>query len=105
MNNIFNYLKSWGFAKSYGTRMIQYELIHNYTLNKCKNQFHNNNTQYYVKIDNVVYPKYVPKMFNKTIDFDCLNKNKKRNRILLWTKFVGSDDFFYGIFLYLIIYF
>ena len=95
-NNIFNYLIS------YPTHMIQYELIHNHTLNNCKNQFHNNNAQYYVEIDNEVYPKFVPKMFNKTIDFACLNNNTKRNRILLWTKFIGSDDFFYGIFFCLI---
>ena len=64
--------------------------------NRCKHPFKISDTQYYIKIENIVYPRHVPKMYNQTINYKCLNKNKKRNRILLWTKFIGSDDFFYG---------
>ena len=52
--------------------------------------------QYYVNIDNTIYPQYVPKMLNKSINFECMNQNIKRNRILLWNTFVGRNDFFFG---------
>jgi hypothetical protein len=94
---IFNQLIIFALNKNEITQVIHFDIIHNYSLNECKNQFYENYTQYYVKIDDELYPKYIPKIFDKRINFDCLNKNKKRNRILLWTKFVGSDDFFYGI--------
>ena len=55
-----------------------------------------NKKQYQINIDGVVYPRHLPKAFNKTINYVCLNKNKKRNRILLWNTFVGRIDFYYG---------
>lgn len=54
-------------------------------------------SQYYVNLDGVKYPQYVPLYFNRSIDFDCLNSNPKVKLILLWTKFYGDDSFYYTI--------
>jgi len=43
-------------------------------------------------INNIQYPKFIPLINDKSIDFKCLNsKNKKYNKtILFWNKFIGS---------------
>lgn len=53
-------------------------------------------SQEYFNIDGISYPRYVPLYYNKRIDFNCLNQMKTRFRILLWTTFVGTNDFHYG---------
>ena len=50
----------------------------------------NNPNQYTVNIDGVVYPQYVSLHFDRRINFDCLNKNKKLKKILFWNKFYGK---------------
>lgn len=50
--------------------------------------------QYYVDIDGVLYPQMMPLSMNKSIDFDCLNRNRKIKRILAWNKFFGHDYYF-----------
>ena len=39
--------------------------------------------QYFVRIDDVTYPRHVPLFQNRSIDFACLNLGKVK-RILLW---------------------
>ena len=55
------------------------------------------NLQYFVNINNEKYPKSVPLFYNKSIDFDCLNKNERIKKILFWNKFFGSDSFSLGL--------
>lgn len=57
----------------------------------------NFNLQYFVNINNEQYPKSVPLFYNKSIDFDCLNKNERIKKILFWNKFFGSDSFLLGL--------
>lgn len=35
-----------------------------------------NQEQFYAKIDGEIYPKLVPSFFNRSINFDCLNRKK-----------------------------
>jgi ferredoxin-like protein FixX len=53
--------------------------------------------QYFVKIDGVTYPQYLPLHFDNRIDFDCLNRNKNLKKILFWNLFYGDDSFYYSL--------
>ena len=53
--------------------------------------------QYFVTIDDVVYPKRVQLFKNQTINFECLNKNDKIKKILLWNSFFGDESFSLGL--------
>lgn len=53
--------------------------------------------QFYVKIDGEIYPKLVPSYFNKSIDFECLNRKQTIKKILLWNDFGPWVDFKYGL--------
>ena len=56
-----------------------------------------NDSQYWVNLESVRYPQYVPLHFNKSINFTCLNERKSLKTILFWNKFYGHDSFYYGI--------
>jgi hypothetical protein len=43
----------------------------------------------YYEIDNEFYPKSLLLHQNKSINFKCLNQNKKIKIILFWTKYYG----------------
>jgi hypothetical protein len=53
--------------------------------------------QFYVNINGVQYPQHVPIYYNRTINFDCLNTMRRRNRILLWNPFFDDKSHGYGI--------
>jgi hypothetical protein len=50
-----------------------------------------------VSLDGRNYPQYVPLYRNKSINFECLNKNKVVKKILYWNLFFGWPDFRYGL--------
>lgn len=55
--------------------------------------------QYYTKINDQLYPKYLPLFQNKSINFNCLNlnsKNKPIKRILFWNNFFNLEYSRYG---------
>ena len=52
----------------------------------CEPTFKTNN-QFYVNIDGEIYPKIIRLANNKSINFKCLQKNKKSKIILLWNLF------------------
>ncbi len=55
--------------------------------------------QYSALIDGVEYPKgSVPLYLNKSINFECLNRNKHLFKILFWTKPNWLNDEFFGKF-------
>lgn len=56
---------------------------------KC-NPIKSASNQRYFKIDNQLYPKSVLLHKNKSIDFQCLNQNKRTKVILFWTDFYGN---------------
>jgi alpha-1,3-fucosyltransferase len=74
------------------------ELIKNKQLNLNKecNPI-NYNKPYKIMIDGEIYPKRDLLTLNKSINFECLNKNKILKKILLWNKFVGDDTFLVGL--------
>ena len=63
---------------------------------KCKPIRYDSNHNYF-KIGNEIYPKSFQLHKNKSIDFDCLNQNKKTKLILFWNKFYGKLDHNYGV--------
>jgi hypothetical protein len=68
------------------------------SLNKICNPIkpnYKNSNQF--QIDNQTYPKSILLHKNKSIDFDCLNKNKNTKIILLWTKYYNKKDHAYGL--------
>lgn len=71
----------------------------NKTLNFKRNcnPFIENERNFRIKIDDVVYPKYIPLRDNKKINFSCLNEATKPKVILYWTNFYEKEDFYYGL--------
>ncbi len=55
-----------------------------------------NHKQYSVEIDGVSYPQYLYLNQNKSINFECLNKNEDIKVILAWNKWYGEANFGYG---------
>lgn len=55
-------------------------------INQRCNPIFENSSQQYTIIDGVQYPKSIPLYLNKSINFECLNKNKIK-RILYWVDF------------------
>ena len=53
--------------------------------------------QYTIQIDGHTYPKHLNLHTNKSINFKCLNQNKKLKLILLWNKFWDITDYRYGL--------
>ena len=62
--------------------------IQNVINSKCFPIKKNYKHQYY-EINNESYPKSLLLHRNKSINFECLNKNKKIKTILFWTKYYG----------------
>ena len=52
--------------------------------------------QYYVNIDGVTYPQFIPSLHNQSIDFDCLNVLNTTKKILNWNTFFGQNCFTFG---------
>lgn len=44
--------------------------------------------QFYVKINGLRYPRSLPLIKNKSLNFECLNKSANLKRILLWNTFL-----------------
>ena len=78
------------YLKSY-QNAIKLEIAKNiiYFDSKCE-PIYENIKQFTIKIDGIEYPKFLPLVHNKSINFDCLNKNKNIKKILLWNKNIGS---------------
>jgi hypothetical protein len=54
--------------------------------------------QYRVTIDGVEYPRYVPLLHNKSLDFGCMRKiNSKPKLILFWTTYFADEKWWYGL--------
>lgn len=87
--NSLSYNKEW----SHQTTDLLYE---ENSLEYC-NPYSDELKQFYVEIDNSTYPKYVPLFYNQSINFECLNKNKRKNLILFWNKWFGTSNFDYGL--------
>ncbi len=49
--------------------------------------------QYYANFNGDIYPKILRLSFNKSLNFECLNKNFKPNIILFWNPF-GNDIYY-----------
>lgn len=64
--------------------------------NDC-NPYIVNATKFSIKIDGQIYPKSIPLSRSESIDYECLNKNKKVKLILLWNTFFSSEDFYFGL--------
>lgn len=59
----------------------------------------NNSLQYYAKINGQVYPKSLPLILNKSINFSCLNsysRDKSTKTILFWNNFFNLGYSRYG---------
>jgi hypothetical protein len=54
-------------------------------------------SQYIVLINGIKYPRSVPLYLNKSIDFECLKRNKHVYKILFWTKPSWLNDANLGI--------
>jgi hypothetical protein len=65
-------------------------------IDKTKSLF-TNDRQYKIKLDGKMYPKYVANYFNRSINFECLNKNPKKKVILFWNPFFGNQDYGFGL--------
>ncbi|CAF0794199.1 unnamed protein product [Brachionus calyciflorus] len=57
-----------------------------------------NSEQFYAEINGQKYPKIIPSFFNASINFDCLNSNlNKPKLILLWNEYGPWVDWKYGL--------
>ena len=65
----------------------------NLSTSQCRPLF-SSNKQYYANVNGEIYPKIVPLILNKSINFECLNKQTAPKIILMWNSFFG--DKFYG---------
>ena len=59
--------------------------------------FNKNASQFSIQINNKTYPQYIALYQNKSLNFECLNKNKDKKLILFWNKFFKDPSFGYGI--------
>lgn len=50
----------------------------------------------YFNISGTIYPKYIPSYLNKSLNFDCINKDNNSKVILSWTSWFGSHNFGLG---------
>ena len=67
--------------------------ISNVTVNSSCMPFFkkSNQAEYYADIDGQKYPRVIPLFLNKSINFECLNKeSNKKKIILMWTKYFGK---------------
>jgi hypothetical protein len=57
-----------------------------------------NEDDFSVIIDGVRYPHSVPLHKNRSLDYDCMRrKNRKQKLILFWTEWFGNPTFNYGL--------
>ena len=56
-----------------------------------------NATNFEIFIDNFTYPKLIPLRDNRTINFECMNEQRRSKVILFWDKFYAREDFYYGL--------
>ena len=61
------------------------------------NPYISNSKFFTIKINNETYPKSVPLSRNNSINYECLNQNKKLKVILLWNTFFGDKKFAFGL--------
>ena len=55
-----------------------------------------NASQYYVVMDGLRYPQFVPLHQNVSINFECLN-SRRIKKILVWNSFFGDENFSFGM--------
>ena len=69
------------------------------SLNKSSSQCSpfTNISSFSIEIDGELYPKWVSLSRNKSINYKCLNGNKKLKTILLKNKFFSREDHHYGL--------
>ena len=58
--------------------------------------FNKNYTQFSIQLDNIIYPTYVTSYHNKSLNFECLNKNTNSKLILFWNQFFDDPEFGFG---------
>ena len=68
-------------------------------VNSSCSPFLSKTDQYFANINGIKYPRIIPHFLNKSIDFECLNKNSpKKKMILMWTKYFGMTvNYNFGI--------
>ena len=52
-----------------------------------------NHKQFSVNINGTIYPRFISLSQNKSLNFDCFNRNKKAKTILLWNNRIGAPLF------------
>lgn len=67
-------------------RIFLIKIIKNFGQDECE-PFNKEYKHYQVEINGAKYPNSIPMFLNKTINFDCLNKNIQIKTILLWNDF------------------
>jgi len=72
------------------------ETFNNYTRKEC-NPFIKISKQFSIRLNNQTYPQSVPLSRNNSINYECLNQNKKLKVILLWNTFFGDVQFAFGL--------
>ena len=62
------------------------------------NPINRNFQQFAIKFENnQTYPKYLPLYQNKSINYECLNRNPQKKLILFWNKWFANDPYYeYG---------
>ena len=68
----------------------------NDTKKEC-NPYIPNSKLFTISTNNETYPKSVPLSRNSSINYECLNQNKKLKVILLWNTFFGDKQFAFGL--------
>jgi alpha-1,3-fucosyltransferase len=53
--------------------------------------------QFYAKFNGITYPNKLLLFANKSINFDCLNRNTTIKRILAWNGFFGDYSYVFGL--------
>lgn len=68
-----------------------------YMKKTCQPIKNDSSSQYYAKIDDVIYPKSLPLYQNNSVNFACLNSNKRMKTILLWNTYFANNFSEYGL--------
>jgi hypothetical protein len=92
--SIFNKLQ---FSTFYVIGTQSDAIINKNPLNFSCNPIVKNSNQYYVNISDRTYPTHLNMHMNKSINFSCLNQKKSVKVILLWNKFFGNSEYYYGL--------
>ena len=65
--------------------------------NECDPIIIKNNSSYSATLDDTKYPQIVLLHENKSINFECLNRNKEIKKIMFWNTWFGDEQFGVGL--------